>query len=175
MQSEMTTLKNGLRIITSSRPQTETVSLGIWVKTGAAYEKQEVNGISHFLEHMAFKGTNKRNALQISEEIEDVGGQSNAYTSREFTAFYCKMLKGDTELAVDVLTDILQTQLFPRMNWLRNAKSSFRKSNRLSTPPTTSCLIIFRKPLFPIRPSDVQSWARRKTFAVLPEKSSIII
>ena len=92
MNSEITTLSNGLRIITSERPQLETVSLGIWVKTGSAYENMVNNGISHFLEHMSFKGTQKRTSLQISEEIEDVGGQSNAYTSREFTAYYAKMI-----------------------------------------------------------------------------------
>ena len=82
MQSQMTTLENGLRIISSSRPETETVSVGIWVKTGSAYEEMNVNGISHFLEHMAFKGTKTRSALEISEAIEDVGGFLNAYTSR---------------------------------------------------------------------------------------------
>lgn len=114
MQFEMTTLKNGLRVITSTRSHLETVSLGIWVNTGAAFEKEAVNGISHFFEHMSFKGTTTRNALQISEEIEDVGGQMNAYTSREFTAFYAKMLKNDAELAVDVLCDILQNPTFPQ-------------------------------------------------------------
>jgi predicted Zn-dependent peptidase len=113
MNSEMTTLANGLRVITQERPQLETVSLGIWVKTGSAYETEKNNGISHFLEHMSFKGTETRTALQMSEEIEDVGGQSNAYTSREFTAFYAKMLKEDAELAVDVLTDSLKNSTFP--------------------------------------------------------------
>ena len=65
MQIQQTTLENGLRIITSERPQTETVSLGIWVNTGAAYETEDINGISHFIEHMVFKGTKKRNSLQI--------------------------------------------------------------------------------------------------------------
>lgn len=113
MQSKISTLKNGLRIITSSNPQLETVSLGIWIKTGSAYEKPEVNGISHFLEHMSFKGTQTRSALEISEAIEDVGGQSNAYTSREFTAYYAKMLKNDAELALDVLADSLMNSTFP--------------------------------------------------------------
>ena len=99
----MSTLKNGLRIITSTRENLESVSLGVWVKTGSAYEKEEINGISHFFEHTCFKGTKKRNALQINEEIEDVGGQMNAYTSREFTAYYAKMLKNDAELAADVI------------------------------------------------------------------------
>lgn len=107
MKSTMTTLKNGLRVITATRPETETVSLGIWINTGSAFESEAMNGISHFLEHMVFKGTENRNYLQISEEFEDVGGQSNAYTSREFTAFFAKMLKGDIELAIDILSDLI--------------------------------------------------------------------
>ena len=113
MISEISTLPNGIRIITSSRPEIESVSLGIWVNTGAAYEKPQLNGISHFLEHMVFKGTKSRNAFQISDQFEDVGGQSNAYTAREFTAFYAKMLKGDTELAIDILTDLITNPTFP--------------------------------------------------------------
>lgn len=113
MQWQMTTLQNGLRVITSSRPHLETVSLGVWIKTGSAFEKEDINGISHFFEHTCFKGTTHRSSLQISEEIEDVGGQMNAYTSREFTAFYAKMLKNDAELALDVIADILQNATFP--------------------------------------------------------------
>ena len=105
MQSQITTLKNGLRIITSNFPQLESVTVGLWVKTGSAYETEDING--------TFKGTNTRTALQISEEIEDAGGQSNAYTAREFTAYYAKMLKNDLELAVDVLTDSLCNSIFP--------------------------------------------------------------
>ncbi len=112
MQVNISTLANGLRILTVERPQTETVSLGIWVNTGSAYETADFNGISHFVEHMVFKGTGKRTALQISEDIENVGGQTNAYTSREFTVFYAKMLKNDIELAVDVLADLVMTPTF---------------------------------------------------------------
>lgn len=112
MQVNHTTLANGLQIMTVERPQTETVSLGIWVRTGAACEDKEINGISHFVEHMVFKGTKKRNALQISEDIENVGGQTNAYTSREFTVFYAKMLKNDIELAIDVLADLVMAPTF---------------------------------------------------------------
>ena len=113
MQTQLTTLNNGLRIVTCSRPNTETVSLGIWIKTGSAYEDEKINGISHFLEHMVFKGTKNRTSLQISEEIENVGGQNNAYTSREFTAFYAKMLKDDTELALDVISDLILNPTVP--------------------------------------------------------------
>ncbi|MBR2299089.1 MAG: insulinase family protein [Alphaproteobacteria bacterium] len=112
MEYQEATLKNGLKIITSNREGIETVSLGLWVNTGSAYETIANNGISHFIEHMVFKGTKKRNALQISEDIENAGGQTNAYTSREFTAFYAKMLKSDIELAIDVIADFVAAPTF---------------------------------------------------------------
>lgn len=112
MQVNLSTLANGLRIITVERPQTETVSLGLWVNTGSAYEQESVNGVSHFVEHMVFKGTKKRNTTQIWEDIENVGGSTNAYTSREFTVFYAKMLKNDIELAIDVLADLVMAPTF---------------------------------------------------------------
>ena len=113
MDVNLTTLDNGLRIITVERLQTETVSVGIWTNTGSAYETDKINGISHFIEHMVFKGTKKRTALQISEDIENVGGQTNAYTSRDYTVYYAKMLKDDLELAVDVLADFIMAPTFP--------------------------------------------------------------
>ena len=112
MHINLTTLPNGLRVLTVERPQTETVSLGLWVNTGSAYETENINGISHFVEHMVFKGTKKRNTMQIWEDIENVGGQTNAYTSREFTVFYAKMLKNDLELAIDVLADLVMAPTF---------------------------------------------------------------
>ena len=112
MEIKQSTLKNGLRIITAERPQIETVSLGVWVNTGAAAESEADNGISHFIEHMVFKGTKKRNSLQISEDIENVGGATNAYTSRHFTCFYAKMLKDDLELATDVICDFITDPTF---------------------------------------------------------------
>ncbi len=112
MQSNITTLKNGLRVLSIERPETGTVAVGVWVNTGSAYERVDINGISHFVEHMVFKGTQKRTALQISEDIENVGGSSNAYTSRETTAFYARMLKDDLELAVDVIADMMMAPTF---------------------------------------------------------------
>lgn len=113
MDINLTTLSNGLKIVTVERPQTETVSLGIWTNTGSAYETPENNGISHFIEHMVFKGTEKRDFKAISEDIENVGGATNAYTSREVTSFYAKMLKQDLELAIDVLADFVMAPTFP--------------------------------------------------------------
>ncbi|MEM7654124.1 MAG: insulinase family protein, partial [Pseudomonadota bacterium] len=84
--------------------EVETASLGIWVGAGTRHETIEINGAAHFLEHMAFKGTRRRSARAIAEEIEAVGGHLNAYTAREQTAYYAKILKADAPLAVDILS-----------------------------------------------------------------------
>jgi len=107
MTVEVSTLSNGLRVITDRMDSVETVALGAWVNVGTRHETAEVNGISHLLEHMAFKGTARRTALQIAEEMDNVGGHLNAYTSRDHTAYFAKVLKDDAELAVDVISDIL--------------------------------------------------------------------
>jgi len=108
MSIRVTTLANGLRVATDEMPAVETASLGAWIETGARDEAVEINGISHLLEHMVFKGTERRTARQIAEEIEAVGGHINAYTSREHTAYYAKVLKDDVALAVDMIADIIQ-------------------------------------------------------------------
>jgi predicted Zn-dependent peptidase len=108
MNVQTTTLANGLRVISDTMDSVETVSVGVWIDVGARHEHLDVNGISHLLEHMAFKGTRRRSARDIAEEIETVGGHLNAYTSRENTAYYAKVLKEDLPLAVDILADILQ-------------------------------------------------------------------
>lgn len=106
-------LSNNLQILSETMESVETVSLGVYVGTGARLEKVSENGVSHFLEHMAFKGTKTRTAMDIAAEIENVGGQMNAYTSYESTAYYVKVLKEDVELAMDILADILQNSTFP--------------------------------------------------------------
>ena len=112
MSARVTTLDNGLRVVTEDMPWVETVSLGVWVDVGTRNEPAEINGVAHLLEHMAFKGTERRSARAIAEEIETVGGHLNAYTSREQTAFYAKVLKEDVPLGVDLLADILQHSTF---------------------------------------------------------------
>ena len=109
-----TTLENGLRIVTESMPGLETVSLGIWNFVGGRDESIEVNGVAHFLEHMAFKGTTSRSAKQIAESIENVGGDINAYTSNEVTAYHAKLIAEDLQVGVDILTDILQNSTFAK-------------------------------------------------------------
>lgn len=109
---QASTLSNGMRVVTDTVETVQTASLGVWVGAGTRHEPQAINGVAHMLEHMAFKGTSRRSAVDIAREIEDVGGQINAYTSREQTAYYAKVLYGDAPLAMDILADILQDSIF---------------------------------------------------------------
>ncbi|MCE8510634.1 insulinase family protein [Ruegeria pomeroyi] len=105
-------LANGFRIVSENMPGLQSAAIGIWVTAGGRHERIDQNGIAHFLEHMAFKGTERRSALQIAEAIEDVGGYINAYTSREVTAYYARVLKEDVALALDVIGDIVLNPVF---------------------------------------------------------------
>jgi predicted Zn-dependent peptidase len=112
MSPQITRLDNGLQIVTDHMAAVDTVSLGVWVDVGTRHEPKALNGVAHLLEHMAFKGTQRRDARAIAEAIENVGGHLNAYTSRENTAYYAKVLKEDVALGVDILSDILQHSSF---------------------------------------------------------------
>ena len=106
-QISVTTLASGLTVLTERMERVETVSFGAYIGAGTRHETAAENGVAHFLEHMAFKGTASRSAVDIAEAIEDVGGHINAYTSREQTAYYVKLLKEDLALGVDIIGDIL--------------------------------------------------------------------
>ncbi len=112
MTTEIHTLSNGFRIVTEAMPGLASASIGVWVTAGGRHEGAEETGIAHFLEHMAFKGTARRSALRIAEEIEDVGGYLNAYTSKEMTAYYARVLSADVALALDLVADIVMNPVF---------------------------------------------------------------
>ncbi|QLF69678.1 insulinase family protein [Peteryoungia desertarenae] len=112
MSVECTRLPSGLTVVTENMPHLESVALGTWIKSGSRNETPAEHGIAHLLEHMAFKGTHKRGARQIAEEIENVGGELNAATSTETTAYYARVLKDNVPLAVDILADILTDSVF---------------------------------------------------------------
>ncbi|OYX25424.1 MAG: peptidase M16, partial [Rhodobacterales bacterium 32-66-7] len=112
MTPRLHTFPNGFRVVTEAMPGLQSASIGLWVEAGGRHETPAQNGIAHFLEHMAFKGTRRRSALRIAEEIEDVGGYINAYTSREMTAYYARVLSGDVLMALDVIADIVLNPVF---------------------------------------------------------------
>jgi predicted Zn-dependent peptidase len=112
MSVEITRLSNGLTVVTETMPHLETSALGVWVNTGARHERTEEHGLSHLLEHMAFKGTTTRSPRDIAEEIEAVGGDLNAATGLETTAYFARVLKGDEGIALQIIADILQNSTF---------------------------------------------------------------
>ena len=112
MTVEVTRLNTGLSVVTDRMPHLESASLGVWVGAGSRDEKPDEHGISHLLEHMAFKGTRRRSAREIAESIEAVGGDLNAATSVESTGYFSRVLKADVPLALDVLSDILSEPAF---------------------------------------------------------------
>jgi predicted Zn-dependent peptidase len=113
MSIKVSRLDNGLRIITDTVPEMETVAVGVWADVGTRHEDLKHNGVAHMVEHMMFNGTPTRTSQQIAEAVEDVGGQINAYTSREVTAYYIHLLKNDMAMGMDILSDILQRPTFP--------------------------------------------------------------
>ncbi|MCO5601444.1 hypothetical protein L7F22_055567 [Adiantum nelumboides] len=110
--TKVTVLPNGMRVATESHLALDTASLGVWIDAGSRFESANTNGTAHFLEHMIFKGTKRRSMRQLEEEIENIGGHLNAYTSREQTTYYAKVLKRDVPFALDLLADILQNSSF---------------------------------------------------------------
>ena len=111
----VSTLSNQMRVA-SEAMEGETATVGVWIDAGSRYETDENNGVAHFLEHMAFKGTSKRTQLQLETEVENMGAHLNAYTSREQTVYYAKVLKKDVPVAVEIMADILFDSTFSQVD-----------------------------------------------------------
>jgi predicted Zn-dependent peptidase len=152
MSVRITTLPSGLRVVTDHIPHVESAAVGIWVDVGARHEAAEVNGVAHMLEHMAFKGTEKRDARQIAEEIEAVGGSLNAYTSRENTAYYARVLKADVPLAIDILSDILQHSTFDETELDRERAVIIQEIGQSFDTPEDLIFDQFQEVLYPDQP-----------------------
>src|SRR5262249_43255492 len=135
MSGEGTSPKSGLNVVTDAMPHLETASLGVWVASGSRDEHHDEHGISHFLEHMAFKGTRRRTARMIAEEIEAVGGDLNAATGAESTAYYARVLKSDVPLALDVLADILSDPSFDHEELLREQNVIIQEIGAVADTP----------------------------------------
>jgi predicted Zn-dependent peptidase len=106
------TCQNGVRIVLENIPTVRSVAVGVWIKTGSRNETPELNGISHFIEHMFFKGTKTRNAREIAESFDSIGGQVNAFTSKEYTCYYAKVLDNHASYALEILADMFFNSIF---------------------------------------------------------------
>jgi len=152
MTIEISVLENGLRIATDAMDTVESATIGIWVGIGARHEHPELNGVSHMLEHMAFKGTKRRSALDIAEEIEAVGGHINAYTSREGTAYYAKVLKEDVPLAADIISDILQNSTMDPEELERERAVILQEIHQAQDTPDDVVFDYFQEAAYPDQP-----------------------
>jgi mitochondrial-processing peptidase subunit beta len=134
-ETRVTTLPNGLRVATESSLAARTATVGVWIDAGSRYENEEAAGVAHFVEHMLFKGTGKRSAAQLEKEIEDMGGHLNAYTSREQTTYYAKVLDKDVSRAMEVLADILQNSNLDEARIEREREVILREMEEVCPPP----------------------------------------
>lgn len=148
MTVKKTILSNGLTVATDTIENFETISVGIFTNIGSVNETEQQCGISHFVEHMAFKGTTNRTSLEISESIESVGGHMNAYTGKEITAYYAKVLKADSELAVDVISDIIQNSIFDRSEFEKERGVIIQEIKQLNDTPDDLVFDIFQGKCF---------------------------
>lgn len=149
MTVRTTQLKNGLTVATDAMTSVESVSVGVWIGVGTRDEQPDVNGVSHLLEHMAFKGTRRRSARAIAEEIEAVGGHLNAYTSREHTAYFAKVLRDDLPLAIDIIADILQNSTFDADELARERAVIVQEIHQSRDTPDDVIFDHFQETVFP--------------------------
>ena len=149
---QSTRLPNGITVLTDNMPHLESASLGVWVKAGSRSEKLEEHGISHLLEHMAFKGTETRSALEIAEAIENVGGDLNAATSIEHTGYFARVLKEDVALAADILADILQNSRFDQNELDREQSVIVQEIGAARDNPDDHVFDLFQEAAFPDQP-----------------------
>jgi predicted Zn-dependent peptidase len=152
MSIEVTRLPSGLTIVTEAMERVETVSFGAYVGAGTRNETESENGASHFLEHMAFKGTVKRSAAAIAEAVEDVGGQINAYTAREQTAYYVKLLKEDLALGADIIGDILTHSVFDPEELERERGVILQEIGQANDTPDDIIFDHFQETCYPDQP-----------------------
>ena len=148
----ITRLPSGLLVVTERMDRVETVSLGAYVASGTRNEDASENGVSHFLEHMAFKGTQRRSAARIAEEIENVGGHINAYTAREQTAYYVKLLKEDLALGADIIGDILTHSSFAPDEIERERGVILQEIGQANDTPDDIIFDHFQETAFPSQP-----------------------
>lgn len=144
----LTKLDNGLTVISDSIDSVETISLGIFVSVGSVNEEDNQKGLSHFLEHMVFKGTTTRNAIQISSAIESVGGIMNAFTGQEMTGFHAKILKEHLPLAIDVISDMLQNATFDSVEFDRERKVVIQEIKMVNDSPDDYISDLFQSTCF---------------------------
>ncbi len=149
---EKTILSNGLTVISERLNTVRSISLGVWIQAGSRYENKSNNGIAHFLEHLVFKGTQKRSGLQIARSLEELGGNLNAYTSKELTHFYAVALDEHLTVCVDVLADLVCNPLLKEDDIEKEKQVVLEEINAVKDTPEEYLFDVFQEKLFPNHP-----------------------
>jgi predicted Zn-dependent peptidase len=158
-------MRNGLVVATEVMPHLRSVSLGVWLKCGSRVEKKENTGISHFIEHLLFKGTRKRSAAQLAEAIDSVGGQLNAFTEKEYVGFYAKVLDQHLPLAFDLVSDIVLHPTFPPAEIMRERNVIYEEINMVEDSPQELILDLFMESYWKNHPLGRPISGTKKTVA----------
>jgi predicted Zn-dependent peptidase len=145
-------LDNGLTLVTESMPELRSVAIGVWLKRGSRHESAERSGISHFIEHMVFKGTRNRSAEQIAAEVDSIGGYMDAFTAKEYASFHLKVLDEHLPLAVDILGDVVQNPLFDPAEMTKEKKVIFEEINMVEDTPDDLVMELFSQAFWPRHP-----------------------
>lgn len=167
---EKTTLENGIKVITEEIPHVHSVSVGIWVQAGSRDEPREENGISHFIEHMLFKGTKRRSARQIAKEIDAVGGILNAFTSKEFSSFYAKVLSEHLPVALDLLFDLFLNSLFSADELEKERQVIVQEISMVEDTPDEYIYDLFNQSFWPRHPLGLPILGRLETISRMNRK-----
>ena len=147
--AQKTVLGNGLTVITERLKGFRSLSIGIWIKAGTRHEKPKEGGVSHFLEHMLFKGTEKRSALEVAREIDQVGGEFNAFTAREYTCFHVTLLDRDLDLGMEILSDVLLNSTFDSDEFDRERKVILQEISMVEEAPEELVHDLFFELVYP--------------------------
>ena len=156
-------LDNGLTLVTESMPQVRSVAVGVWLRRGSRHESPEQSGISHFIEHMVFKGTERRSASQIAEEMDAIGGQTDAFTTKEYASFYAQVLDEHLPQVLDLLADILLNPRFDQVEIERERKVIFQEFKMVEDTPDDLAHELFQESFWPNHPLGRPILGRRKT------------
>lgn len=174
MKYEKVTLGNGLKVITCPMPHTRSVSVLFFVMSGSCYETDEVAGISHFIEHMCFKGTKKRpNSMAISEAIEGVGGIMNGGTDRQLTSYWCKLASQHLELAIDVIVDLLRYPLFRTGDIEKERQVVIEEINMSLDSPQQRVCMLFDELMWPGKPMGRDVAGSKETVSAITKKQML--
>jgi len=145
-------LPSGLTLVTEAMPHVRSVAIGVWLKRGSRHEPVEQSGISHFIEHMVFKGTQQRSAERIAAEVDSIGGQMDAFTAKEYASFHLKVLDQHLPLAVDILGDIVRNPLFDAAEMTKEKKVIFEEINMVEDTPDDLVMELFVEAFWPDHP-----------------------